>query len=219
MKKTIGFTLFTALFSAFFFSVSAQTGKDPEAKKVLDAMSKKYKATPSFKAEFVIEMLSAEEGAADKFEGKVWFKDSKYHLDLGDQEIFNNTATTWTYLKSENEVTIMDYEPNPEEINITNIHDLYESNFKYILLASSETPKANISIVDLNPEDKELSYFKIRLEIDTKTNELKSWKIFEKSGRQYQYSIKNFNSNVSFKDSEFEFNTGKYPNVVVVDLR
>lgn len=207
--------------SAFLFllasvTVSAQTGKDPEAKKVLDAMSQKYKSTPSFKAEFSIEMINSEDGSTDKFEGKVWFKEEMYHLDLGEQEIYNNTETTWTYLKSENEVTVMEYEPDPEEINITNIHDLYEENFKYILLASDGNSN---SIVDLNPEDKDLSYYKIRLEINNKTNELKSWKIFEKSGRQYLYTIKNFSTNVNLKESDFEFDPKKHPNVMVVDLR
>ena len=43
--------------------------------------------------------------------------------------------------------------------------------------------------------------------------------VIEKNGNQYHYEVSGFSPNASVTDATFTFDTKKYPNVEVVDLR
>lgn len=73
--------------------------------------------------------------------------------------------------------------------------------------------------IDLIPENRNNPFFKVRLIINKKDKTIKSWKIFEKSGNSYDYSVKTFTPNLTLTDSEFVFDKAKYKGVEVVDLR
>ncbi|MEN7550174.1 outer membrane lipoprotein carrier protein LolA [Rapidithrix thailandica] len=213
--------LLTIVVSVVFtsFSLFAQNTKDPQALKVLDAMSAKYKQIPAFTAQFKYQLENTATKQKESMEGKITVKDNQYHLDMGDQEIFNNQKTVWTYIKSINEVTITEYEPDPEEVNITDLHSIYKDGYKYRLNGNEKVNNKDCSIVELHPEDRNLSFFQITLYISKSDNTIQQWKIFEKNGRSYEFLVKNFTSNVSVSDSDFVFNKSKYPGVEEIDLR
>lgn len=210
------------LFVPFIFmlgSVSAQT-KDAKAEVVLNAMSERYKVLKSFQADFTYTIESTQEKIKDVQEGSITVKGEKFKLKIGEQEIFNNMNTVWTYLKGENEVTITDYDPDGGDITPAEVYNMYRKGFKYTFSDDATDADARTNdVIDLVPEDRNLNYFKVRLVIDKKTKELKSWKIFEKNGRKFLYSIAKFVPNVLAKDTDFSFDKTKYPKVTVIDLR
>jgi outer membrane lipoprotein-sorting protein len=122
----------------------------------------------------------------------------------------------WTFLKEENEVTVSNYEPDPEEITPSNIYSVYQKGYKYLLLEENATNQ----IIDLIPEDKTKKIFKIRLTIGKKEKAIKSWKMFEKSGNRYVYNVVKFQPNPQGVDDKFfVFDKSKYKDVSVVNLK
>lgn len=195
------------------FSLSAQY--DPDALKVLDAMSNKYKAIPSFSATFTQKLTNESAGLEESISGKILVKSGKYKLDVAGQAIFNDGKDVWSYNAEAKEVTVSPFEPEEQEISLNNIWDLYKEGFKYLLLAENDNGN---NVVDLDPIDRSKSYFKIRMFI-AKDYSLKSFQVFEATGNRYHYNIDTFKPEPSVKDSAFTFNTADYPGVEVIDFR
>ena len=120
----------------------------------------------------------------------------------------------YTYNAEVNEVTISTYDPEESEITLSNVYDLYKNGFKYAL---TETASNGDRLIELDPESREKSYFKIRMTINAK-DELKSFTVFERTGNKYVYSISSFAA-ANLSDNYFKFDTSKYPNVEVIDFR
>lgn len=191
--------------------------KDPAAKTVLDAMSDKYQKIPAFRAEFSYTMEDDGDDIDEGFKGTILVRGEKYKLIMDEQEITFDGTDVYTYLKEENEMTISSYDPEEEEISLSNVFDIYKTGFKYVYTES----KANgtIDVVDLVPEDREKDYFKIRMEIKAGSSELKSFKVFDKSGSRYLYKVLTFSEDSSITEQQFVFDKSKYPNAEIIDFR
>lgn len=208
MKKII----FSAF--AFFVLIIANAQYDQEALAVLDAMSAKYKKVEAFKAAFSQRLTNENAGIDETISGQIIVKGDMYVLDVAGQRIFNNGTDIYTYNPEISEVTISTYDPEESEITLSNVYDLYKKGFKYIL---ASTESNGDRIIELDPEKRDKSYFKIRMVINAK-DELQSFTVFEKTGNRYLYTITSFQP-VSLPDSHFTFDTSKYPNVEVIDFR
>ena len=198
---------------------SAMAQYDPNALKVLDAMSAKYKTIPSYSADITSSLINETDGINENFSGKITVLGEMYKLELDEQIVINNGTTVWTYLPDVNEVNIDNYAPDEDEISPSKIYDAYKKGYKYVLIGEENADGTLCSVVDLIPNQKDAQFFKIKLFIAKNDNSLKSWTMFDKSGNKYQYSIKNFKSKISVTDKDFTFDESKYPGVEVIDLR
>lgn len=208
MKK-----LLIALFTiAIIFQTNGQY--DPEALTVLDAMSANYKKIEAFTAEFSQKLTNESAQLDETISGKVSVKGEKFVLDVAGQKIFNNGTDVYTYNAEVNEVTVATNDPDDAEISINNVYDLYKKGFKYALMS---TMSNGDRIIELDPESRDKSYFKIRMVINSK-DELKAFTVFERTGNKYLYSINSFTP-TSLSDAYFTFDASKYPNVEVIDFR
>lgn len=192
---------------------------DPNALKVLDAMSAKYKKIPAYSAKITSSLINETEGLNEKFSGNISVKGEMYRLELDEQVVINNGTTVWTYLPDVNEVNIDNYDPDEDEISPSKIYDAYKNGYKYLLLGEQTVNGVMSNEVDLIPNDKDAQFFKIKLFITKSDNSLRSWTMFDKSGNKYKYLIENFKSNTTSKDEDFVFDVSKYPGVDVIDLR
>ncbi|MEQ9286822.1 MAG: outer membrane lipoprotein carrier protein LolA [Cyclobacteriaceae bacterium] len=203
--------------AGLLFAMQAFAQKDPQALEILDAMSEKYKNIPAFTANFSYIMENDAEDIDEKFEGVITVKNNKYKLEMSGQEIINDGVAVWTYLKDDNEVTISEYDDTDEEITLSNIFTIYKSGYKYLFLETKDNGK--MDVVDLVPEDRDKTFYKIRMEIQKADKELKNFRIFDKSGSRYLYKINQFAVNNTITDADFKFDERKYPGVEVVDFR
>ncbi len=203
------------LAAVLMINLGAYAQYDPEALDILNAMSAKYKGMEAFSAEFTQEMINESVGLSEKLKGEITVKDNMYYLKIADQEVFNNGEDLWNYNKDIKEVTVTPYDPNEQEISLNNIFDIYQDGFKYILMGYTED---GARIIDLDPESREKTYYKIRMVIDSQ-DELKKFTVFERKGNQYVYSIEKFQKLNNVPNSKFTFNTSKNPNVEVIDFR
>ncbi|WP_370089528.1 outer membrane lipoprotein carrier protein LolA [Ekhidna sp.] len=194
--------------------LQANAQYDPAALAVLDAMSNKYKKVEAFKASFSQKLTNESAGLDETISGDIAVKGDMYVLEVAGQKIFNDGTDVYTYNAEVNEVTISTYDPEESEITLSNVYDLYKNGFKYVL---AETQSNGDRLIELDPESREKSYFKIRMTINAK-DELKSFTVFERTGNKYVYSISSF-APANLSDSYFKFDTSKYPNVEVIDFR
>ena len=208
MKKLIIATL------SLFIILQANAQYDPAALAVLDAMSNNYKDIEAFTASFSQKLTNESAGLDETISGDSAVKGDKFVLEVVGQKIFNDGKDVYTYNEEINEVTISPYDPEESEITLSNVYDLYKEGFKYIL---TETTASGDRIIDLDPESRDKSYFKIRMTINPK-DELKSFTVFERTGNKYVYSISTFTP-TQLNDNHFTFDTSKYPEVEVIDFR
>lgn len=220
MKNIINMKQFTIclLFGTMLIGVDVFGQYDPESKTILDAMSAKYKAIPSFTADISYTLENVEDDIHESFEGQIGIKGDKFRLVAVEQEIIINDGNVWTYLAEENEVNIDTYDPEEDDITPSNIYNVYQSGYKYNLFGQEMIDGKQYNVVDLSPEDKESDYFRIRLVIGT-DNILRKFTLFAKSANRYIYELSNFDPSVNLQDSYFIFDVTKYEDIEIIDLR
>ncbi len=193
--------------------------KDPKALKILDAMSNKYQTIEAFSAKLVYKLENSEEKLNETFKGEITVMGEKYRLKIGEQEIINNGTTIWTYLREVNEVNIDNYYPEDDPMAPSKIYTIYKEGYKYTFVQEKKQKGKLVEIVDLEPDNKDEPFFKIRLTIAKEDNTLVNYKVFDKNGNRYLWSVSDFNPNLELTASHFEFDPSKYKGVEVVDLR
>lgn len=201
------------------FLSTANAQYDPGARKILDKMSEKYMAIPSFTADIVYTLENVEDDIHESFEGEIGIKQDKFRLIAAEQEIIINNNTVWTYLAEENEVNIDNYDPDDQEVTPSNIYSIYKKGYKYILFGEEKIDGKSYFVVDLSPEDTDSDYFRIRLFIGNTDSVLRKFTMYADSGNRYIYDIKNFNPKANLSDNYFVFNVERYEGIDVIDLR
>jgi len=204
--------------------VSAQPkgmGKnDPDAKKILDGVSAKFKTFKSAQAKFSLKIENSSGKTVGTKTGTLYMKDSKYHVTVTGQEIFCDGATVSTYDKSTNEVTITKLDPTANTLTPQKLFtNFYDNDFLYKLNSETQSGGKTIQEIELTPTDKTKPYFKVLVYVDKVAKTIVSTKVFEKSGDRYTYSVSSLNTKAVISDDQFTFDAKKYPGVEVVDLR
>ncbi|MEH0155380.1 outer membrane lipoprotein carrier protein LolA [Limibacter armeniacum] len=219
MKKLT--LLVTILFSIAQASFAQQ---DAKAREILDAMSAKYQKMNSFKADIEQKIFSvAQNQQLGSMEIEATVKGDKYRLKIGDQIIYNNTETVWTYMKDIEEVNVSNANNSAESLLSapSKIYTIYKDGFKYLYMGTKSEDGTTYHVVDLSPnKDIKANFYKLTMYIDTKDNSLTKWEVFEKGNQtRYLFTVKDFKQNVSVTDADFEFSVKANPDVEVVDLR
>jgi outer membrane lipoprotein carrier protein len=222
MKKIVTFlVLITAICTTALAQPKPGMGNsDPEAKKVLDAVSAKFKTYKAVQAKFSLSIENSAGKMMGNKSGTVYMKGSKYRISVTGQEIFCDGSNVSTYDKSANEVTITKVDPSANTITPQKLFtNFYDKDFLYKLNGEKVVKGKNIQEIELTPIDKAKTFFKVLLYIDKATKTLTGAKLFEKAGNRYNYTVSNLNGNAAITDAQFVFDAKKYPGAEVVDLR
>lgn len=220
MKKLLsGLVLMFGFILISYAQPPAGMGKsDPEAKKLLDAVSAKFKNYKSVQAKFLLKIENAAGKNLSNKSGTVYMKGTKYRISVPGQEIFSDGSNTWTYDKSANEVTINKIDPSANSITPQKLFtNFYDKDFLYKLNDNVKMNGKNMQEIELTPIDKTKAFHKVLLYVDNSA--INTTKIFEKTGNRYTYSVSSLVANGSVSDNTFLFDAKKYPGVEVVDLR
>jgi len=201
-------------------SLFAQTSSDPDAKKILDAVSEKFKSFKAIQAGFTYKVENADGKVISTKKGTAYMKGTKYRVSFVGQEIFCDGITVWTYDKSSNEVTISKLDPSSNTITPQTLFtDFYDKDFLYKLNGETKANGKTFQEIEMTPNDKTKPFHKVYLTIDKKAKTIYSTKVLEKAGNRYSYTVNSFNGNANIPDSKFVFNKNDYPGVEEVDLR
>jgi len=193
---------------------------DPEAKKVLDALSAKLKSYKAVQSNFTLKVEDAKGKLQGSKSGIVYVKGSRYHVSITGQEVFSDGKDVWTYDKSSNEVTITKSDPSTATISPEKFFtNFYDKDFLYKLNGEAKVGARTVQEVELTPVDKTKSFYKALLYIDKVQHTLVSVKWFDKSGNHYTLETSKLNGNAPLTEAQLAFNKAKYPGVEEVDLR
>jgi outer membrane lipoprotein-sorting protein len=220
MKNLIA--IFLVLFATT--NIDAQTsslGKnDPEAKKLLDAVSSKFKTYKSIKGNFTLEVKDGAGKTQGTKKGVVYMKGTKYRVSITGQEIFCDGKNVWTLDKGANEVQVAQFDNSGSSITPQKLFtNFYDKDFLYKMNDEKKVAGKVIQEVELTPTDKSKPFFKVLLNIDKASKMITSTQIFEKSGNRYAYAMSNVATNTAITDDTFTFDAKKFPGVEVIDLR
>lgn len=200
-------------------STNAQGTNDPNAKKILDGVTAKFKSYQSVKADFVLQIEDASGKIQGTKKGTAYMKGNQYKVELADQHIFCNAQKIWTYDKEANEVQINKFDPSGESFSPQKIFtNFYEKDFLFKLNGEKKEAGKVLQEIELTPTDKNKAFFKVLVHVDKATKNIVSTKLFEKNGNRYIYNVTRFIPNEKIDNSFFVFNTSKYPGIEVIDL-
>lgn len=220
MKKLVSGLVCMLLFvTSNFAQPPAAMGKsDPDAKKVLDAVSAKFKNFKSVQAKFLLKIENAAGKNLGNKAGTVFMKGNKYRITVPGQEIFSDGVNTWTYDKSANEVTINKIDPSANSITPQKLFtNFYDKDFLYKMNDNVKMNGKDMQEIELTPIDKTKAFHKVLLYVDKSA--INTTKVFEKTGNRYTYSVNSMVTNGAIPELTFVFDAKKYPGVEVVDLR
>jgi len=210
------------LFSILSGSLLAQkdAANDPEAKKILDAVSAKFKSYNAVQASFTYKVENAQGKTISSKKGSVFMKGTKYRVSFAGQEIYCDGTTVWTYDKSSNEVTITKLDGSNNTLTPQKLFtNFYDEDFLYKLNGESKVGTKTVQEIEMTPTDKNKTFHKVYLLIDKNAKTIYSTKVLEKDGDRYSYTVNTLNGNANIPDSKFVFDKKDYPGVEEVDLR
>jgi len=213
---------FLLAFATSLFVASAQTStkNDPDAKKILDKVSAKFKTYKSPQAAFSYQVENAQGKVLSTKKGTVRMSGSKYYVSMGGLEIFSDGRTSWSYDKSANEVTVNGVDAAGNNMTPQKLFtNFYDKDFLYKLNGEKKIGGKKVQEIEMTPIDKTRPFHKVYVYVDKGANTIYSTKFLEKSGNRYSYTINSLKPNVASSDADFAFDKKKYPGVEVVDLR
>lgn len=195
-------------------------GNDPEAKKILDQVSTKFKSFKSVQSTFTLQIEDGKGKVQGVKKGTVYMKGQKYRVSITGQEIFSDGKDVWTYDKGANEVTITQPDASGSGITLQKLFtSFYDKDFLYKLNGEKKIGKKVVQEIEMTPVDKTKAFHKVYVLVDKKAKTIYSTKVLEKNGNKYSYTVDTFNGKAAVSDDVFVFNKKNYPGVEEVDLR
>ncbi|MBL7703302.1 MAG: outer membrane lipoprotein carrier protein LolA [Ferruginibacter sp.] len=218
MKQFFSVLVFVA---GMIFTAQAQVPKgmgnsDPEAKKILDAVSSKFKTFKSVQSNFSLKIENAANKLMGNKTGTVYMKGTKYRIKVTGQDIFCDGSNVWTVDAAAKEITLTRLDPSNNTITPQKMFtNFYDRDFLYKLNSDAK----GIQEIELTPIDKSKLFHKVIVFINKAANTIASTKVFEKAGNRYTYTVSGMNTSSVIPDATFVFNQKNYPGMELVDLR
>jgi outer membrane lipoprotein-sorting protein len=185
-----------------------------KANAALRNLAAKLKNTKQIRIEFTFKLDNKEARVHEEKKGTMWLSGNKYKIMLNGQIIISDGKAIYTYLPQAREVQISEPDDEGQSLSPLSILSNYENKYriKYI------KERKGLLVVDLLPLEGS-RFYKIRLELQSADNQLKSVTLFEREGNTFTYLVDQFDTQRNADPSIFTFNKNDYPGVEVVDLR
>jgi len=212
---------YSILFCFLLIGSQAFAQNDPAAKKILDQMKSDFDSHQSTEIDFAL-IIEIPEQAAETQNGSIIQSGDKYQINLDQQSIYCDGTSVWIHLKDNNEVQITDYDGDDsgEILSPRDIMKVYESGeYEYVLMGEFKEGGKPVKQIEFIPKDKDSEYFKMRMTIHTKSNQLKRVKVFAKDGSRFTMEVNNISFDKKYEASTFTFDASKFPGVHMEDLR
>jgi len=203
MKKI--YILLLAALSITEFSFAGDN--DPNAKKVLDAVSEKFKTFKGITATFSLKSITSKGKDNGTQSGNISIKGQKYLLKQGKTEIISDGTKIYNY-DGNKTITISTVEEGGQTLSPQNLlSNFYDKDFSYKLISSS----GSFHEIELIPNDKKKNFQKVNVFIDKNKVMITKAIILDKSNNKIQFGLTNLNTNANLPDNIFIYNRSKYP--------
>ena len=188
-----------------------------DASQILNSLSEKTKSYKNISIDFNFKYENELEDIREIKIGKIIIENEKFKLEVDDQIIVCNGTDQWIYSKETNEVQILEYDRNNEFMNPKNLLNIYEKGYNYRYDKEIEIDSKYYHLIDLFPNEENNEIIKISLAISKDENMVKKIEAFESNGAIYTYTV--IKSRYNRKNLKFDFDTSKYENIYIIDLR
>lgn len=215
MKKYI----LCALIAVLAVPIWAQSSHS-QAKSILDQTAETIRKSGVIKAEFTAKSFNSkiQEGEA---QGTIYLKGNKFVVKTTDATTWFDGKTQWSYVKGSEEVNVST--PTSEELQMINPYALlsiYQNGFScklgtiknfrgnavYEIILTNNNRKQDLSCIIMYVLKD--TYQPLFVLLQQRNLKLRS-----------EITINNYQSNVSYPDSAFTFDSKQYPNAEIIDLR
>jgi outer membrane lipoprotein carrier protein len=202
---------------ALLFPVVLNAQQDPTAMTVLSDFSKKATEAPSVTMEFKLVTNDLKENTIDTISGSVVISGDRYKLTLPGNIVWSDGKTIWNYLEDSKEVTITSNDPKEKSFleKPSLLFSMYKEGYKVRLV--EDAPK--YWLIDLYPEKLDNDLIRIRLKIDKSSYNLKSAEYKTKQGVLITLVSERYDLSIRPIASFFTFDSAKYHNAEINDMR
>jgi len=202
---------------ALLFPALLSAQQDPAAMTVLSDFSKKAKDAPSVSMDFKLITNDARENTIDTISGSITISGDRYKLTMPNNIVWSDGKTNWNYLEDAREVTITNTDPNDKSFlsKPSLLFGMYKEGYKVRML--EEAPK--YWVIDLYPEKLDNSLVRIRLKIGKTACDLKSAEYKTKEGILITLVPERYDLSIRPVASFFTFDSARYKNAEVNDMR
>jgi len=208
------------LFALSLFLVLGATAqvKDPKATALLDEVSAKIKSYKSIRVEFSYTMVNKQAKINESKSVTIILSGDKYRLNAAGQTVICDGKTIWTYIKESNEVQINSPDNKDDAMTPSKLLTSYNKNYKSKIIKDKNQSDPNMETIELIPNVIKTINRAILI-VDKTKNQVKSFQLFDKSGNVFTYTIQKFLTDIPVSNSDFTFETAKFPGVEVIDMR
>lgn len=220
------FLVVLILVSGVIFAQKENPANDPEAASLLQKVSEKYKSYKNISANFLLLIqrpkLKPEDNDrkyTDTLKGQITLEGNKFKIGVKEQQIVCDGKNIWTYVAADKEVQVNYFEESDEVFSPSKIFMLYKEGYLYQIKEKKVVNGKQLTVLEMAPPNKKLTYFKIDITIDEASLQLVESKVYEKNGVRYIYKLTKQTPNVSTGVDTFVFDPKKNPGIKVVDLR
>ncbi len=212
-------TKFIPFITLIFFGLNVQA-QDAKAKAILDDLSNKTRQYSSITSDFTFILDDKVADLHQEQKGVLKMKGKKYYISLGDNHIYSDGETRWTYSEDMNEVYIDDANSDDDALDPTDIYTIWETGFKHYYdgeIKESGKTYDVIKLVPIDPSDK--TFHTVKVYVDRAKSEVAKIEILGKQGNDYTYRVNSFQTGKDYPASTFAFNKTEYPGVSAIDNR
>ncbi len=211
------------LLAAFVFAgIAALAQQDPKAKEILDKVTQTTQAYKSIEATFSFDMENKAQNIKETNNGSIVLKGNKYKVHLNELgvEVFSDGKNIWTYMAEANEVSISEFNSeNADMMDPSKVFTIYQKGFNYKFVNEATLNGKAVYVIDLVPQEADMEYKNITLNIDKAKMLICSAKMQGKDGNIYTVKVDQFKTDKIFTDSLFTFDASKHPNIEISDMR
>ena len=204
--------LYAGLLFLFVFSVTAYAQNDPAAKKVLDAVGSKVKASRGITANCTLSSFTSKGKPNGSQAVSLQMKGEKYLLKQGKTEIICDGQNVYRF-DGDKTITKSAVEEGSQTLSPTKLlSGTYDKDFTYKLLPTQSA----FYEIEMKPIDNRKNFQKVNLFIDKIKSTFTRARILDKSNNITEVKIANLNLNAVLPDTKFVFNKSKYPKDVEI---
>lgn len=198
-------------------SIGLQAQKAPQARKVLDATAAVLQKQGGFQIQFTAAtfQMGQEQGSLS---GTMLIKEKKFQLSTPDVTTWFDGKTQWSYLKASEEVNVST--PTDDELQAINPYAfiaLYKSGYNYTMKEVTVRGKAAYEIT-LKAESAQQKIPTLLLDVE-KSNYMPLCVRLYDGQNWVRIAVTDVASKQRFKDEVFRFDSKKYPQAEIIDMR
>ena len=210
-----------SLWVAMLLLLSGFQTLDEKSEKILKESRAKMESLKDFSADlrYEIKNKSTRLNPISK-SGKVKYKKgNKYVLSMADQEIYCDGETLWLYLPDDQEVTILNYDPNEEGMSMESILSVYQASASSRYEGSEVVHGKKCHKIYLAVKDPSLEYNQAQIWINMTSKMLEKVSLIDRKQTVTTYEFSSISTNRGLSDDAFRFNIKAHEGVDVYDER